>query len=48
VVRAFVDDLVMLLPRLPLPLGVNADLVVRVDFETTYEEARRRKRLTGM
>jgi hypothetical protein len=38
-------DLGKPLPELPLSLGV--DLVVPVEFETTYEEACRRKRLTG-
>src|SRR5262249_12420725 len=33
------------LPRLPLAL--RADLVIPVDFEATYTEACRRKRLTG-
>jgi hypothetical protein len=30
-----------------LPLGLRADLVIPVDFEATYAEACRRKRLTG-
>ena len=30
-----------------LPLGLQADLVIPVDFEATYTEACRRKRLTG-
>jgi hypothetical protein len=30
-----------------LPLGLRADLVIPVDFEVTYAEACRRKRLTG-
>jgi hypothetical protein len=30
-----------------LPLGLRADLVIPVDFETTYAEACQRKRLTG-
>jgi len=38
-------DLGKALPE--LPLGLRGDLVVPVDFETTYEEACRRRRLTG-
>jgi hypothetical protein len=34
-------------PLPELPLGLRADLVVPVDFEATYTEACRRKRLTG-
>lgn len=34
-------------PLPTLPLGLRADLVVPVDFEATYAEACRRKRLTG-
>lgn len=30
-----------------LPLGLRADLVIPVDFETTYADACQRKRLTG-
>jgi hypothetical protein len=30
-----------------LPLGLRADLVIPVDFEATYAEACRRKRLIG-
>ena len=30
-----------------LPLGLRADLVIPVDFEATYAEACRRKRLTA-
>jgi len=34
-------------PLPELPLGLHADLAVPVDFEATYAEACRRKRLTG-
>ena len=34
-------------PLPELPLGLRGDLVIPVDFETTYEEACRRKRLIG-
>ncbi len=34
-------------PLSTLPLGLSADLVIAVDFEATYAEACRRKRLTG-
>ncbi len=34
-------------PLPELPLGLSGDLVIHVDFETTYEEACRRRRLVG-
>lgn len=34
-------------PLPELPLGLRGDLAIPVDFETTYEEARRRRRLTA-
>lgn len=34
-------------PLPELPLALRGDLVIPVDFESTYEEACRRRRLTG-
>jgi hypothetical protein len=34
-------------PLPELPLGLGGELVIPVDFETTYEEACRRRRLMG-
>ena len=46
-IRLWHDRLALGQPLPTLPLALRADLVVPVEFEATYAEACRRKRLTG-